>query len=429
MLSVVQDNPHLRKPADKRRILRGKNSTTFAEALKELGIEMRLNALKVTIELRTGTGDWEELDNYMESQIRELMAETMKTEVKNAKGERIVEKLDFGRDGWTQALNAHLSSNRVNPVQDWLKEIQPKNTIDLFDDVLAKCFKVEDTPLNRHIADLMWCGVVARVLEPGHVNRVMPVLVGPQECGKSTFVRSLLPPQFRKPKQMYYLPQFPMYGPQVERVTAMMGMIVAECAELEGATMRNVNSIKAFLGIGADVLRMKYGRVNSTIPRTAFLIGTANPHRALPSDPTGSTRFAVANVRAGTIARTDEFIEALHESAYQKALYLVHSGFEVGYLPKRLSAEQARVNREHEDVHEGIEAAIGKLKKLIGRKKGRTLAELMTQAGMQYGVSHKRVSDDFAKTLSSMGWSKRRERRNGQQLTMYYHPMEEGQDV
>lgn len=54
-------------------------------------------------------------------------------------------------------------------------------------------FGTADTPYTRAVSMYMWTALAGRVLEPGIKADMVPILVGPQGCGKSSGVEALSP--------------------------------------------------------------------------------------------------------------------------------------------------------------------------------------------------------------------------------------------
>jgi predicted P-loop ATPase len=65
---------------------------------------------------------------------------------------------------------------------------------------------------------------------------------------------------------------------------------IIELSELASMRKADIETMKAFISNTKDDIRLPYGKVLETFPRTCILVGTTNADDYL-SDPTGNTRF------------------------------------------------------------------------------------------------------------------------------------------
>ena len=89
-----------------------------------------------------------------------------------------------------EALNVVVNENKFNPVTDYLESIQwdgKKRIGDLLPDYLG----VEKNEYSETSMRLFMLGAISRVYHPGCKFDYMPVLVGEQGVGKSTFFKVL----------------------------------------------------------------------------------------------------------------------------------------------------------------------------------------------------------------------------------------------
>ena len=134
-------------------------------------------------------------------------------------------------------------------------------------------------------------GAVARVLEPGCVHDWMPILIGGQNAGKSTFFQYLTPPS----------PESPGYYPWVSTVQQGIGYIkdrphVLHCGfivlldECDRYFKRqHVEEFKNLVSVGTDRSAKKYE--NERDFRRAFVLAGATNSNEFLVDPTGNRRF------------------------------------------------------------------------------------------------------------------------------------------
>ena len=134
-------------------------------------------------------------------------------------------------------------------------------------------------------------GAVARVLEPGCVHDWMPILIGGQNAGKSTFFQYLTPPA----------PEAPGYYPWVSTVQQGINYLkdrphVLHCGfivlldECDRYFKRqSVEEFKNLVSVGTDRSAKKYE--NERDFRRSFVLAGATNSNEFLVDPTGNRRF------------------------------------------------------------------------------------------------------------------------------------------
>jgi predicted P-loop ATPase len=142
----------------------------------------------------------------------------------------------------------------------------------------------EKTEYTIAVMWLFMLGAVSRIYYPGCKFDYMPVLVGGQGLGKSTFL------DFLSINSAWFNDNFnTLEGDKA--FEKLRGMWIVELAELQ-ATRRakDVESIKSFITSRIDTYRAPYGRRTEQHPRMCVLAGTSNPTDFL-TDKTGNRRF------------------------------------------------------------------------------------------------------------------------------------------
>ena len=206
--------------------------------------------------------------------------------------------------------------------------------------------------INRWSAAALWVGVVERTLEPGIPQRIIPVILGGQNLGKSSAVAAMLPKELAD----YTCSQLDIFGDKQRFVDDIRGIMLAECAELVGATKADARNFKARIGPGSDRHRLLYTPNPVNIPRTVYIIGTANGgdgESPYPEDSTGTTRFVPIQVgvtqeelRAGREPSYD-VITRMRDKCWAAAFCLYKSGFSAAFLPRELVDEQEQMNQQY----------------------------------------------------------------------------------
>ncbi|MGS6322220.1 VapE domain-containing protein, partial [Enterobacter hormaechei] len=88
-------------------------------------------------------------------------------------------------------------------------------------------FGTADTPYTRAVSMYMWTALAGRVLEPGVKADMVPILVGPQGCGKSSGVEALSP-------DPAFFTEISFAEKDDDLARKMRGRLVAEIGELRG---------------------------------------------------------------------------------------------------------------------------------------------------------------------------------------------------
>ena len=77
---------------------------------------------------------------------------------------------------------------------EWLEALPAWDGKERLDTWLVDLCGAQDNPATRWAGAYMFGGPITRAYQPGFKFDVMPVLIGPQGCGKSSLVRACLPP-------------------------------------------------------------------------------------------------------------------------------------------------------------------------------------------------------------------------------------------
>lgn len=180
------------------------------------------------------------------------------------------------------AISCLCKQNRVNPainiIESHIWDDEPR-----LEHFLSFAMGCEDTPYTREVSRLIFAEGIYRAYEPGCKCDYMPVLVGPQGCGKSTLVRwlNLNDELFGEVRTIN----------GKEGYEAVSGVWIGEVPELMAVThAKDVESVKAFISAREDHYRPPYEKNVRSIPRRCVLIGTTNNPSFL-TDLTGNRRF------------------------------------------------------------------------------------------------------------------------------------------
>ena len=185
-----------------------------------------------------------------------------------------------GKDKIDGALLLVSENNKINEVKDYLTALEWDKTPRL-DKVLTDYLGADDTPYTRAVARKSLTAAVARVMQPGCKYDYVPVFVGPQGIGKSTFLATLGKDWFSDSLQSFE---------GKEAAEMIQGVWINELGEMTGYTRSETNTIKQFLSKREDIYRQAYGRRTGRYPRKCVFFGTCNQFEFL-KDLTGNRRF------------------------------------------------------------------------------------------------------------------------------------------
>ena len=118
-----------------------------------------------------------------------------------------------------------------------------------------------------------------------HGNECVPTLIGQQGCGKTTFVRRLLPVKLRE----YYLDHLNLSN-KFDKEMALTNNLFVNLDELEAIRPSQQSSLKQTLSVSKVNGRPIFGRTQEDRPRFASFVATTNNRHPL-KDTTGSRRY------------------------------------------------------------------------------------------------------------------------------------------
>ena len=155
-----------------------------------------------------------------------------------------------------------------------------------------------------------------------HGNECVPVLIGAQGCGKTTFLRRLLPANLRQ----YYLDHLNLSN-KFDKEMALTNNLLVNLDELDAIRPSQHASLKQTLSKSKVNGRPIYGASQEDRPRYAsFVATTNNPHPL--TDATGSRRYICLTIpqgkfidNAGNIDYEQLYAQVLHELRVNKAPY------------------------------------------------------------------------------------------------------------
>ena len=155
-----------------------------------------------------------------------------------------------------------------------------------------------------------------------HGNECVPTIIGSQGCGKTTFVRRLLPVSLRE----YYLDHLNLAN-KFDKEMALTNNLLVNLDELDAIRPSQQSSLKQTLSVSKVNGRPIFGRTQEDRPRFASFVATTNNRHPL-KDVTGSRRYICILIpdgqmidNTGDINYGQLYAQVVYELQEQKAPY------------------------------------------------------------------------------------------------------------
>ena len=199
-----------------------------------------------------------------------------------------INALKAGVDSWDKDINRYIDSNLIplyEPMADYLSNLPAWDRKDRITP-LARRVKTDDKHWE-HLFHIWMLSMVAQWQSTNrqHGNAIVPLLIGPQGSGKTTFCRRLLPEYL----QIYYNDRISMKNDN-DIFIAMSSFALINIDEFDALKKSQQPILKYLLSKHDVKMRPPYGKVMEQRQRFASFIATTNNLRPLV-DPTGSRRF------------------------------------------------------------------------------------------------------------------------------------------
>ena len=246
--------------------------TYKTEAYMKEHYTLRLNVMTGTPEYRlnaVGYGFWP-----LDQAARNTMA---------------IKALKAGVESWDKDLNRYIDSNLIPkyyPMEDYIKHLPKWNGKTDYVGELARRVKT-DNPYWESDFHTWMLSMVAQWLgkDRQHGNAIVPLLIGPQGSGKTTFCKRLLPGYL----QIYFNDRISMKSDN-DIFIAMSSYALINIDEFDAMSKSQQPILKYLLSKHDVKFRPPYGKTMEERQRFASFIATTNNRRPLV-DPTGSRRF------------------------------------------------------------------------------------------------------------------------------------------
>lgn len=250
-----------------------------------------------------------------------------------------------GKETIMDALEMSFEERAQHPIKNYLESLKWDGT-ERLDTLLIDYFGAEDNIYTRDVMRKALVAAITRIYEPGAKYDTMPILVGSQGVGKSTFIGKL-------GKSWYSDSLTDFVGK--DSYELLQNNWIIEIPELNGFSKYEMNQIKHFLSKQIDEYRAPYKRRKESHPRQCVFFGTTNDSVFL-RDKTGNRRFWPVQLGVKTPVKDvfkdlDDEIDQIWAEAY--SVYMLGEPL---YLEgeSRTISEAEQQSRLEEDPREGL---------------------------------------------------------------------------
>ena len=243
--------------------------------------------------------------------FRTLTPEALNSIVIKAKKEQVLEKGSPKTE-----ISEWVESEEVaeyNPIQDYLNGLPKWDGQNHIASLFSRIPGVSSEHLNY--LTIWFRSAVAHWLQMDmlHGNECVPTLIGLQGCGKTVFVRRLLPPHLRE----YFLGHLNLSN-KFDKEMALTHNLFVNLDELEAIRPSQQASLKQTLSVSKVNGRPIFGRTQEDRPRYASFVATTNNRHPL-RDATGSRRYVCIQIPDGLMI--DNTGEIDYEQLYAQVVY------------------------------------------------------------------------------------------------------------
>ena len=226
-----------------------------------------------------------------------------------------------------RVIRSKFKKNERNPFKEWVMS-RVWDGVPRIDTWFQKMFNASAPQLRPYgmevekiylakVARAWFIGAIARMFEATQ-HEVVPIFIGPQQCGKSTGVAYCAgdPKWFIDTISDVSTPQA-----ITSFLDTVRGRIVVELAECSSLRKTEQNALKAFITKSIDQYRKPYARETFTYPRHFIMAATSNITEIF-TDMTGNRRFfpIFCSQMEDITVRTQYEVEQVWAEAY--VLYL-----------------------------------------------------------------------------------------------------------
>lgn len=173
---------------------------------------------------------------------------------------------------------------RFHPIRDMLNALPEWDKTERLDTLYIVYFGAADNIYIREASRKSLVAAIARVFKPGIKFDCVPIIVGDQGIGKSTFFDKLAGEYFSDSLSLIDMKD-------KSGAEKLQGFWILELGELAGMKKADVECVKSFITRRDDDYRPSYGKVVESHPRQCIIVGSTNSESGFLRDITGNRRF------------------------------------------------------------------------------------------------------------------------------------------
>lgn len=213
-----------------------------------------------------------------------------------AQNSMAIRALKAGLDSWDKDLRRFIESNDValyEPLDDYLESLPRWDGKDRVEELARRVPTTH--PMWQHLFHIWLLSMVAhwQGKDSLHGNALVPLIIGHQGCGKTSFCRIILPKELRT----YYNENINFRNDNDINL-ALSTLALVNMDEFDKLTKSQQPLLKFLVSRSDFQMRPPYGKALERRRRYASFIGSTNAKRPL-TDTTGNRRFLCVEVKEG----------------------------------------------------------------------------------------------------------------------------------
>lgn len=339
---------------------------------------------------------WDKMDDFTVRRMENVDLTRLEAYLEVSDGMRL------GSEKLNRCVEDVAMQDKFHPVRDYFNALE-WDGVERLKTHAQRLLKANQEPQEylAKILTIWFVAGVARVFEPGCKVDSMLVLEGPQDFGKSLWLRTI--GTFgRDIEECYYTDAITI--DMIEdrgSILKLQGNLIIEFPELSGMGKKDQDQIKRWITLQMDEVEVKYRQRTNVLPRQFILAGTYNPLQGEGwlSDPTGGRRFWPITVGQGSL--DVEAVRAEREQLWAEAVALYKQGHQL-YIDKSdpvyAMAQAAQADRASVDIW------FDPISKIIGEKKYWETSEILEQIGLPVAKQGKYEKGRVVRVMSQLGW-------------------------
>lgn len=298
------------------------------EAFLKMHYEMRRNIM-------TGVVQYRKKDGY-DYDFHDLTDEALNTMTNRA--------VKAGIGSWDKDMRRIINSEDVkqyDPIEEYIFSLPKWDGKDHIADFISRI--PTDSPSVRQWMRTWLLSMVAHWLgrDLQHGNAIVPLLIGAQGCGKSTFCGMILPPELSD----YYNDKV-NFKNETDLNLGLSSFALINIDEFDSVKKSQQPVLKYLLSKSTVRMRPPFGKAFVNRRRFASFVGTTNHSHPL-SDPTGSRRFVCIQIPQGCIIDTTSPVN--YRQLYAQCYHEIFAG--ACYW---LNDEETKLLMQHNDKYRNI---------------------------------------------------------------------------